>query len=397
MQRTTLACVIGDMDLVRPLGLAGIPCAVVAKPGDPIRYSRHTRDVLEWADPWLEAEVLIERLVEWGRRQERKPILFYEEDRDLLLISRNRERLAEAFHFVVPERELVEDLVDKARFTGLAERLALPVPQTRRLRSGSLADAAVEELRFPLIVKPLTRRTACWVPLAGGNKALRVDDAAQWSALREKLHSAELDVLIQELIEGPETRIESYHAYVTAEGEIAGEFTGRKIRTHPREYGYSTALEITESADVAELGREHVRRLRFTGVAKFDFKRAADGRLYLLEVNPRFNLWHHPAAVAGMNLPALVYADLAGVPRPAAERARAGVRWSYVWYDALAAREWGVSPLEWLRWTVACEAKSAFSLDDPLPFLRGVLWRKVARRLTGASRQPELMPEKLPA
>ena len=56
-----------------------------------------------------------------------------------------------------------------------------------------------------------------------------------------------------------------------------------------------------------ELGRTLVQRLGLRGVAKFDFKRAADGRLFLLEVNPRFNLWHHPGALAGVNLPALVF------------------------------------------------------------------------------------------
>ncbi|MCC2670222.1 MAG: ATP-grasp protein, partial [Armatimonadetes bacterium] len=53
MSRTRpLACVIGDIDLVRPLGLAGIRSAVVAKPGDPIRYSRFTEQVIDWLDPW---------------------------------------------------------------------------------------------------------------------------------------------------------------------------------------------------------------------------------------------------------------------------------------------------------------------------------------------------------
>jgi hypothetical protein len=63
-----------------------------------------------------------------------------------------------------------------------------------------------------------------------------------------------------------------------------------------------------------------------TGGAKLDFKSAPDGRLLLLEINPRFNLWHHLGAVAGVNLPALVYADLVGLPRPATRPARAGAR-----------------------------------------------------------------------
>ena len=63
-----------------------------------------------------------------------------------------------------------------------------------------------------------------------------------------------------------------------------------------------------------------VARLGFRGVIKLDFKEdERDGCLYLLEANPRFNLWHHPGAIAGVNLPALVYSDLVspGSARPA--------------------------------------------------------------------------------
>ena len=54
-----------------------------------------------------------------------------------------------------------------------------------------------------------------------------------------------------------------------------------------------------------------------TGVAKLDFKRDRSGKLHLFEINPRFTLWHHAAAIAGVNIPALVYADLTGAPWPA--------------------------------------------------------------------------------
>ena len=76
-----------------------------------------------------------------------------------------------------------------------------------------------------------------------------------------------------------------------------------------------------------QLGRDIVERLKLFGVAKLDFKRDGAGKLHLLEINPRFTLWHHAAAVAGLNIPALVYADLTGTPRPAATRAKTGVRW----------------------------------------------------------------------
>ncbi len=188
-------------------------------------------------------------------------------------------------------------------------------------------------LRFPVVLKPLTRRPESWDPVAGGAKALRVDTSPELAALWPRLAAAGLPLLAQELVAGAERRIESYHAYVRPGGEVVGEFTGRKIRTWPLERGESTALELTDASDVASLGRDVLARLRFAGVAKLDFKRDAAGRLWLLEINPRFNLWHHLGAVAGVNLPALVYADLTGphTTRQAPTRARAGARWCRPW------------------------------------------------------------------
>jgi predicted ATP-grasp superfamily ATP-dependent carboligase len=169
--------------------------------------------------------------------------------------------------------------------------------------------------------------------------------------------------------------MESYHAYVDERGNTVGEFVGRKIRTLPAAYGDSTALETTDAADVLALGRTLLRRLKLRGVAKLDFKRGPDGRLHLLEVNPRFNLWHHLGAVAGVNLPALVYGDLVGWPRPIGGQAQPGFRWCKPWKDAAAARAAGMSLGRWVPWALRCEAKSGVAWDDPLPLFGAVIRR----------------------
>jgi predicted ATP-grasp superfamily ATP-dependent carboligase len=129
-----------------------------------------------------------------------------------------------------------------------------------------------------------------------------------------------------------------------------------------------------------------VRRLGLTGVAKLDFKRASNGELFLLEVNPRFTLWHHPAALAGLNIPAIVFADLTDGQRPPATGARPGVRWCDLWEDAAAARAVGSLGPRWVLSALSCEAKSGFSWDDPMPFVRGVavprLRARARRRLS---------------
>ena len=370
---TTPACVLGDMDLVRPLGLAGIKCAVAVPPGAASRYSRFTTHAIEWAHSWEQTDQMVENLIQFGKSQSERPVLFFESDGELLLVSRNRQRLQKYFRFAIAEHELIEDLVDKARFQNLAERLALPVPPAQLLASS--AGEVELKLRFPIVVKPLTRRPELWKTVVKSGKALRIDTAEEFRRLWPKLRTSGVKMLAQELIPGAETCIESYHVYVDADGEILGEFTGRKIRTYPREYGDSTALITTDQPDVAALGRDLVKRLQLRGVAKFDFKRAPDGRLYLLEVNPRFNLWHHLGALAGVNLPAIAYRDLLGHPKPEVKQAVAGMRWCRAWQDVLAARESEVKMRNWLPWAISCEAKRLLSWDDPMPIVGGGLWR----------------------
>jgi D-aspartate ligase len=364
---------MGDMDLVRPLGLAGVRCAVVVPPGAASRYSRFTEQSLPWADSWKQPDALVESLIEFAKTQTERPVLFYQTDGELLLVSRNRERLHKYFRFTVADPELVEALVDKERFQKLAERLNLPVPRARRLKPAD--EFETFDLHYPVVVKPLTRRPETWKTLVPSGKALRVNSADEMRKLWTRLTSSTIELLAQELVPGPETKIESYHVYVDAQGSIRGEFTGRKIRTYPLEYGDSTALLTTSEADVTALGRELVQRLSLRGVAKFDFKRSPDGRLYLLEVNPRFNLWHHLGALAGVNLPALVYRDLLGEAPPSITQAKPGLCWTRVWQDALAAHKSEVRLAQWAKWTMRAEAKRLLAWDDPMPFIGGVLWR----------------------
>lgn len=332
----------------------------------------------------------------------RGPRPHYESDWALRFVSRNREPLGDAYRWLMPDASLVEDLLDKGRFQALAERLELPVPRARIVDSSSRLDPDDLELDFPVIVKPLPYRDERWdrIELSRDDglpdkpeslrrlsaKVIRADSPQALHALWPRLLASDLEFLVQELVPGAESRIESYHVYVDARGEVAGEFTGRKVRTYPIEFGRSTALTTTDDPDVRELGRALVRRLGLIGVAKLDFKRGPDGQLQLFEVNPRFSLWCHLGAVAGVNLPAMVHADLIGLRRPESTRARPGVRWCRPRADVTAARALGVPIRSWLRWMLTSDINSAVAWDDPMPFLRGR--SRSARRAVGVARRP---------
>jgi predicted ATP-grasp superfamily ATP-dependent carboligase len=386
---TPAAFVIGSSctEVVRPLALAGIPCRVVATPEDGVQYSRHARRAFDWN--WelpLDAhdDRLVGRLLDVAHQEPAPPVLYFCSEQALIFTSRFRTELADAFRFTLPPAPLVEDLADKERFHGLSTRLALPVPATRVVEPGGFARLPVEDLAFPLIIKPHLRYAA-WTQAQSG-KAVRVDDVAALGALAPSLDSSGLSFVLQQCIDGPESAVESYHVYVAETGQVRAEFTGRKIRTLPAQYGYSTALTLTDAGDVRALGRELVDALELRGVAKLDFKRAESGRLYLLEVNARFNLWHHLGAYAGVNLPALVYGDLTGEPVPSPPAVPpTGISWVHP-LDLVAARQADEPFLRWLRWAAGCPAKAFWAWDDPLPLVAVALARLRARLRTAPER-----------
>src|SRR3954467_14267589 len=177
-----LAVVLGDTDLIRALGLAGSRCAVASRARSPMAHSKFVAERIEWADNWGDPERLEANLIEYAPRPSERPPLFYQHDGDLAFVSRHREALREGFRFVVADADLVEDLIDKTRFAGIAERVGLPVPRSHVLKPEPGSDAPDLPLEYPVILKPLTRRDVIWRPLAGDAKALRAESP---QALRE--------------------------------------------------------------------------------------------------------------------------------------------------------------------------------------------------------------------
>jgi predicted ATP-grasp superfamily ATP-dependent carboligase len=315
-------------------------------------------------------------------------VLYYQWDSHLLFVSRNRDRLSEAFLFVIDDAERVENLLDKKRFGRLAADLGLPVPTARTI--DPVTPEPPDDIEFPVIIKPSQRADDRWFTIHD-SKALRLDSADDLAAIWPRFLMFGQPLVAQQFVPGDETHIESYHVYVDPGGAIRGEFTGRKIRTYPAEYGATTALTITAEEDVAGLGRAIVEALGVTGVAKLDFKRGPDGRLHLLEVNPRFTLLHHPAARAGVNIPAMVYEDLHGRPRPGPVRAREGVHWCSP-YDLAAVRHDPRSLAQWLAFAANCEAKAIWAYDDPLPLIATCIDRVIARH--HAHERPAVMAKR---
>jgi predicted ATP-grasp superfamily ATP-dependent carboligase len=381
------AVLIGGVNLVRCLGLAGIPTVVATPdPEEPALASRYcTQAVLLPAFDRAEAAVTaLERLGErLARENGAMPVLLYGSDDALDLIYPNRDRLGRVFRMLLNDAGVAEALLEKDRFQSFAEARGLPVPR-------SLPWDELAAFEGSVVVKPSAK--ADWhasslkKSIFGYAKALVFETGAEAAAHKGvTLHRDELTC--QEYVPGDDTCIWSYHAVADETGAVLDSFIGRKIRTHPPRAGESAFIEMAHDDELRELGARIAAQVPLKGVFKMDFKRdARTGRWYLLEVNARCNLWHYLGTANGINLPGVACQYLANGARPSApSRYRAAWRWLSLELDARAflqmRREGTLGAFGWLSSIVfSRNVYNVFAWHDPGPWLR--FWRlRLTRRV----------------
>jgi predicted ATP-grasp superfamily ATP-dependent carboligase len=398
------AIIVGDISLLRCFAGSGIPTELVSTdPHSLAFHSRWCRRRHRIADPHADPEQAVEDLAAIGRRFTPRPPLFVTTDTMLLLLSRNRERLSPCYRFLMPPAQLIEQLVAKTAFAELAQRLGFPVPPTVTSQQCPSPRAILERISLPCVLKPSLRAGWFQSPTVrdeGGQprKVLRADTPADFARLHDSIRRWTDSFIVQEYVPGHDDCIYSFHAYYNAESRPLAFFVGRKVRTYPRDSGLSCFVRLVEEPSVAELGMNILAKLSFVGPVKIDFKYdARRNRFRLLEINPRYNLWHHLGAACGISLPQIAYHDLLGEPQALPKSYSTRLRWVSFAADMLAFvhdyhPRGELSLLRWLWSYTSPKVYDVFAWSDPVPllvcmgrFLRRLL-NKLARRCADAIR-----------
>jgi predicted ATP-grasp superfamily ATP-dependent carboligase len=368
---------LGGLDIVRALGLARIPVLIAsAERNTPSMASRYCAGSIA-LPPLAERDAAVEALVRAGRRLTaqhgaRAP-LFYDNDERLALVQDYRDALEPHFALLLNEPSLGAALLDKAKFQTLAERTGLPVP--RRIDWETL-DAE----RGAVIAKPKVKtawdRSSVHQQLFGGAGKASVFASGREARAHPLVQAMAPQLAFQEYVAGGDDAIWSFHAFAAPGGRLLDWFVGRKIRTYPELTGDSAYVRLAHDDAVASLGFDLAGRLGLAGVFKVDFKRdAVTGRLFLLEINTRFNLWHYVGARNGVNLPRTAYEFLTAGRRALPARAGERYRWLALRLDWRAYKELSASgKLNFARWLLSLaytpKVYETFAWTDPMPFLR---------------------------
>jgi D-aspartate ligase len=163
--------------------------------------------------------------------------------------------------------------------------------------------------------------------------------------------------MVQEFIPGGDDCLWTFGTYIAADGEVLAQFSGRKLRQTRRNMGSARIGEAVWDDEVVDAGVAILRELAFYGIAQVEWKRdPRDGRLKLIEVNPRLWQWHELSALSGANIATTAYEDLLGL-RPRAVRSNGdGRRWAIT---LMSERGFAFTRLPY--------RDPVFSVSDPLP------------------------------
>lgn len=370
--------VMGEIGLVSSLGRVGLPVFV----GTEIKHNiaTHSRYVKQsFVFSSYDSPEFIDELYELGYYFKKKPVIFSDDDRAILNISRNRERLEEHYLFLLPDKSTVNSILDKKRFSALSEKHQLPLPASYEITTSDDFEKIASTITYPCIIKP-TKRHYWWSndfkeQMGFYKKAIKCDDAYHFKRTLKKVSNVNPNVVIQEYVEGHDKQHYSANLFVNEKGKLLGYYIAQKKRIYPIQAGTGTYIETVDNAEVLKISLEIIIKLKLRGLLNIQFKQdCRTGEYKLMEIHARNSLWSLLGAKAEANLAYIYYQNLVyGLEYKQALKARPNVKYFNLSSDIRALfdyrRQGEITINQWWKSLQGERVFAAISLSDPLPTL----------------------------
>ncbi len=279
-----------------------------------------------------------------GKRIGGKPVLISSADQFVTAIARHAAELEE--HFTFPRAGVAAQalLATKKRQYEIAGKNGLPAPRTQLVRSLDELFRFGAEARFPLLLKPLHFRE--WERFPAGHPLLNqkttlAHSLAELEARYRLAESACPELVVQEVIEGPDDAKLVYLSCYSRDGSRLGACMVRELRTHPIYYGSASVVEPIDDPETDALCDTFLRRIGYTGLCEIELKRdSRDGCVRMIEANPRYSVTADAAPYAGVDLGWLHYLDLIGEQVAPAQASKRNSRHIFLQHDFHCVRSY---------------------------------------------------------
>ena len=261
------------------------------------RFSRFVRTFDTVPDPYADEPDYVAGLAEVVRKRSIDVIVPVHED--ALAIQRYRHLLPAGIKVAAPDRTSLELALDKFDLLMAAADVGVPIPKTFAPAGWDAAMEAIEEVGFPLVIKPRHGNSGKGVSVE------RETDAAA-RAYHDLVSRAGLGPrrlpMIQSFMDGDLVG----SAFFADSGRLVACFTERYLRCKRASFGTSVLREPFQNEQLRESTARLAKRLHWHGAGHLDFIAPPDGPPVLIEMNPRFWGALRMSALNGYDFPLAV-------------------------------------------------------------------------------------------
>jgi len=323
--------------LVRALGRKGVLVyGVGLNPYEVSLSSKYCR-ALGAIDPRYNPEGLLALLIRFGKKfgSSAKPVLYPTGDECVVFMSAYAKALSMHFVFSNVNEQLIEILLNKAKFYEICQQYDFATPPTYLPQNRDDLIAISETISFPCIIKPKYYHD--WAMKHGLKKVVFCQDRNDYAKGVINLQENADQVIVQEVIEGPESDIYVVAGYFDKKSNPHGLFSGRKIRQYPVGFGTTTKMETVDMPDLIKQSVRFLKKIKYDGLVDIEFKYDRKTEtFYVIEINPRLGRWYGIVEAAGHDSMYYSYLDLTGQTIPGDQKRSTPVVWSFVVRDVLA-------------------------------------------------------------
>lgn len=267
-------------------------------------------------DPDTQSDAWLRFMMELAEELGERAALIASSDKFVSAFARHADALRERF-ILSPGVQLAGLFADKLTQYALAAEHGMPMPLTRFVKSSQEVEQFAATAMFPCLIKPNHFRE--WEKFPAGHPLLRTKVAiaetpAQLIENYRLAASLTPEVILQEIIQGPDTAKRVYLSCYDADSRRIANAMFIEMRCDPFGFGPASVTEPVVDAEADAVCDSFLKSVKFVGLCEIEVKRdTRDGRVKLIEANPRLSGGGDAAPYAGVDLPWIHYCDLVGI------------------------------------------------------------------------------------
>ena len=300
---------VSGLAVIRALGIKGIKTIALSyESSDFGDASKYVSEKVNIPHPRFEEKKFIDFLINNGHRW-RGALIIDTDDNGATAISKHKQELLDYYKIATAEWDLLKNFIEKKETHKLAQDCNVPHPKNFLPKKPEDLLEIKNKINYPVILKPV-RGHEFFTKF--NIKNFEVNNFEELSAKYGLCLKENQEVMVQEIIVGPETNLYKMQTYINSKGILSAKFFWNKIRQHPPMFGVGRVGISTErNEEVEQLALKLIKRSKYKGYFSIEFKKdLRDNQLKLMEVNTRMPRNGILAVASGVNFPWIIYKDI---------------------------------------------------------------------------------------